>query len=633
MPRLSVPRALFFVCSSLFGPGLVLTGAVPGLLDPPTEGVITAFTRAPEIEQVALSPDGSYLGFVREHDGQKAIATFNLRTGKLAASSGSWKNDVAKFCWTGPESLVVLLVERMKYHNGFHTADKDLKNFRHVPGFLRLVAALPQDARRIILAGADTANFNNDLLEYDLKRERFNRLATNPGKVLSWHVDLKGQPRLAVVVQGPDRVGHLRYDPASDEWKPIALPENATPLYFDPSGRFVMLRFTGPAGRYIAQAYDLETSALVDQPTTDPVYDIDPEIIRDQETGAALGFRWAAARPRTQWSSGAHRNLTAKLQAAFPHAEVEPCGVLCDGRIALRVEADTRPPVIYVLDSRTGRLEVLLESRPWLAGRQLATMEPITLPARDGYSLHGYLTRSPVRAASAPAPTIVALHGGPHVRDHWGFDAEVQLFAALGYHVLQVDYRGSSGYGRPHELANILEVNERAVDDVADAIRWAVARGIAQPGKIVVYGGSYGGFLALGVASRYPELPAAAISFAGVFDWYDQAREIEKGTRQAYTWFSKRFPEAEANRARYLATSPRYRAAQVQAPVLLLHGEEDIVVDVYQTEHMAEALRKAGKTVTVVTDVFGIHGLPHAAKRQASYRAVVAFLRRHVTTE
>ena len=253
-------------------------------------------------------------------------------------------------------------------------------------------------------------------------------------------------------------------------------------------------------------------------------------------------------------------------------------------------------------------------------------MQPVEFPARDGYVLHGYLTLPVHRPAAQRVPLIALSHGGPRLRDERDFNREVQFYAGLGYGVLQVNYRGSDGFGLAHLQTDIIAVGHISVDDVADGLRWTVAQGYADPKRLVAMGGSYGGYIAMGLATRYPELTAAVVGFAGVYDWRKHIELATYNHATAYAWMSRYFPPVKDREQDYAAISPVTMAAQVRAPVLLLHGESDEVVDIEQSELMRKALLKAGKSVQLVADVANIHGLPKQQSRFDYYRTVTAFL-------
>ena len=209
----------------------------------------------------------------------------------------------------------------------------------------------------------------------------------------------------------------------------------------------------------------------------------------------------------------------------------------------------------------------------------------------------------------------------------------MQYFAALGYAVLQINYRGSIGYGQDFIQRDIFEVCDKSVADVADGLKWAVEQGYADPKRLVVCGNSFGGYIAVALAARYPDLPACVAAFAGVYDWNYQHRYASNERPELFAWISNYYPEAKDNAERYRAVSPVHQAAAINAPVLLIHGRQDKVVDIGQSEVMARALRKAGKPVEILKDAEGGHGLTDFSLRKKYYERLTSFFQQYAPSD
>jgi len=218
--------------------------------------------------------------------------------------------------------------------------------------------------------------------------------------------------------------------------------------------------------------------------------------------------------------SAPEARLLATLMEKFPGQHIHLGSQTRDGRKRIvSVDSDTNPGDFYLLDLDSKQLSFLLSRRPWIKPEQMAHTEPVALSARDGTPLHGYLTRPPGKDDARALPLVVVVHGGPYgVRDSWGFSADVQMLASRGYAVLQVNYRGSGGYGTPFVQAGFRQWGAAMQDDVTDATRWAITQGIADPARIAIFGASYGGYAALQGAIREPDLYKCAIGYVGVYD-------------------------------------------------------------------------------------------------------------------
>ncbi|MGX7895371.1 alpha/beta hydrolase family protein [Tsuneonella sp. HG222] len=271
-----------------------------------------------------------------------------------------------------------------------------------------------------------------------------------------------------------------------------------------------------------------------------------------------------------------------------------------ESKLLLFSGSDTKPGQFYVYDKGTRQLAPLLPARPELAGMSLGEMKPITFPASDGTQIPGYLTLPP-GSDGKNIPAIVMPHGGPWARDEWGFDWLVQYFANRGFAVLQPNFRGSTGYGSQWFQRNGFQSWNIAIGDINDAGRWLQKEGIAAPGKLGIFGWSYGGYAALQSQVVEPDLFKAVVAVAPVTD-LDSLRAESLG----YSNY-RIMDQAIGNGPHIASGSPARHAAKFKAPVLLVHGDTDTNVAVQQSRTMADRLKDAGKQV----DYIEFDGLAH----------------------
>lgn len=256
-------------------------------------------------------------------------------------------------------------------------------------------------------------------------------------------------------------------------------------------------------------------------------------------------------------------------------------------------------------------------------------MKPISLKARDGTTLHGYIT-IPRRSDGRNLPLVLHPHGGPHgPRDVWGFNPEVQFLASRGYAVLQVNFRGSGGYGNAFERMGYRKWGTAMVDDMTDAVRWAVSQGIADPDRICTYGASYGGYAALQSVVRESELYKCAIGYVGIYSlplWMKDGDIPKRESGRHY--LNQVMPETLAEQQ---AQSAAYNVDRINVPVMLVHGAKDERVPISQYRLLVDRLAKAGKPpeVTIVEAKEG-HGFYDVDNNVKLYSAMQAFLDKHI---
>ncbi len=280
----------------------------------------------------------------------------------------------------------------------------------------------------------------------------------------------------------------------------------------------------------------------------------------------------------------------------------------------------------------TGESRLLFRSRPHLDPGAMAPMKPVTITARDGLALPSYLTL-PVGIEPSALPMVLLVHGGPWFRNGWGFDPEAQLLANRGYAVLQVNFRGSVGYGKAHMQAAIGEFADAMQNDLLDAVDWAVAQGYADPDRIGIFGGSYGGYAALVGVAFTPDRFAAAIDYVGISNLANVMRSMPPFLQPGLVanWYryvgDPADPEQEAD---MLARSPISRVEHIKAPLMVVQGANDPRVVKAESDNIVAALRERGVDVEYMVKDDEGHGFLNPDNQIDMYRAADRFLHRHL---
>lgn len=339
------------------------------------------------------------------------------------------------------------------------------------------------------------------------------------------------------------------------------------------------------------------TTEIADRPDVD----ID-SVVRSSNGRRVIGYAYTDDRRRTSYFDPEYKALAASLGRAIPNLPmITFVGGSDDGnKELLFAGADNHPGAYYLFDKRAKTLGEVMPVRSQLTGRTLATVRPLNYRASDGTMIPAYLTLPPGKTAKG-LPAVVLPHGGPSARDEWGFDWLPQFLAARGYAVIQPNYRGSAGYGDAWLAQNGFKGWRTSIGDVSAAARYLVSEGIADPAKLAIVGWSYGGYAALQSAATEPSLYKAVVAIAPVTDLELLKTEAEEYTHARIT-------------ARFVGTgphvaegSPLRRAATIQAPVLLVHGDLDVNVGVQQSRKMDSALKSAGKS----SELLEFKGLDH----------------------
>ncbi len=315
---------------------------------------------------------------------------------------------------------------------------------------------------------------------------------------------------------------------------------------------------------------------------------------------------------------------------SFDDKVVEFRGKTLDGNLILfRAYSDTDPGSFYLYDHRTGKARFLMAAMPWIKPSQMSQSNPITFTGRDGTKLHGFLT-VPNGSNGKNLPLIMHPHGGPHgPRDYWGFDPEVQYFANRGYAVLQVNFRGSGGYGNSFEKMGYRNWGTTMIDDMTDAVQSLVKDGVVNKNRICTYGASYGGYAALQSVIREPDLYRCAVGYVGVYDLDQLAKDSDIQLSNSGREYLKRVYPTTVEERR--AQSPVYNVSKLKVPVMLIHGAMDERVPMSQFNVFTKALKDAGKgPEEVLVEPKEGHGFVSNENQVKAAERTAAFFDRHI---
>jgi len=298
-------------------------------------------------------------------------------------------------------------------------------------------------------------------------------------------------------------------------------------------------------------------------------------------------------------------------------------------RILIASRSAREPKRYYLFDQKTQELSAVYYSGPWLNAWRLAETEPVTIKARDGVDVEVYLTRPPGVEAGRKLPLILLVHGGPFgIRDYYEFQPEVQFLATRGYAVLQVNYRGSGGYGEKFERLAVNEIGLKMQDDLTDAVQWAVAQGVADPARLAIMGGSYGGYAVLRAVTREPDLFKVGIALFAPSDLPRQLAHYRANPdfSYAYAFWTQRVGNEDTDRARLDKVSPINAVNQIRAPLFIVYGDNDPRIPYAQSADFVRALRTAKKDFVRYAPEGEGHGIADEKARIKIYETLESFL-------
>ncbi|WGV56527.1 alpha/beta hydrolase family protein [Stenotrophomonas indicatrix] len=632
--------------------------AVVGGTSAGTGGVdLDRYLRQEAFADIKISPGGEYVAATVPIEAGTALAIYRIADMKMVGTFRPPRNNHAHtFDWVSNERLLVGMAQKLGVLDrpaptgelfginangkggellvGYRTAETGLgTNIKVKPA--GMVAAfltdeLKDDDRNVLVAVTPfTDNAATQIERMDVSTGRRNAVARAPIAQAAFTIDARGEVRFAYGV-GPDQKKKLYYRAgASSEWILLhdeALnPRNEAAIGFSADGRLAYLQVEQAEGPDVIVSWDPQSNerrTVLRDEIADPA-----RIIHRPGTQVPVGALFMGTTPRTRFFDETSED--ARLYRSLETALGAPVYITSSTRNGSTVLVESwsgrNPGDFYLYDTLGKRARHLISRSDWIDPAQSADVRAITLQARDGRPLHGFLTVPPGVPMRA-LPMVVVPHGGPiGVLDDGTYSTETQMLAAAGYAVLQVNFRGSAGYGRAHAQAARKQWGAAMQDDVTDATRWAIEQGIADRERICIYGASYGAYAALMGTVREPGLYRCAAGYVGIYDlplMYARGdiQSDESGLIYLREWLGR--PKDLVER------SPVNLAAQVGVPVLLAAGREDQRAPVVHTERMEAALKQAGTPVQALYYKNEGHGLYNLANQRDYYGHLLAFLSR-----
>lgn len=615
---------------------LVFVFIGPAVAAPPPA---SAFGATPDMTAFALSPDGKALAWAEARDGGTSVVVYDIASAR----------DVRKFpvpeysklrslVWADGDTLLIqlsltrtLIFTRRYSHEWFRTIAADVptgklhmllqdSNDREwVTGSYLLStraagggavtmstwdfadAAYRMQTGSRIAGGRRIEGWSHSVFSVDTSTGKGAVIARGTPYTYEWIVDAQGTP----VARSEWEAERKLFTILAKEgmgWRTIYRKETETPVWVlgtsgDARAVLVIDAQGSPHLKLLAVPLDGSAASVLAERTGRDV----SAVMVDVLTGIPAAVRFGYAAEDIHWLDDKYRAKHRSLQKAFPGRDIEIAGRSEDfERVLVDVSDPSHPPMQYLVDFAAGKADIVGETYPRLKDVALGEVRTIDYRARDGATIPAFLTLPPDLKPER-LPLVVLPHGGPEAEDEHGFDWWAQFLASRGYVVLQPQFRGSTGRGEAHRLAGYRQWGRLMQDDVSDGVKAMIEQGVADEKRVCIVGASYGGYAALAGAAFTPDLYACAASVNGVSDLPLMLRWVESNhgeeTDALYYW---RDHIGMALDERVISRSPARFAAEVKMPVLLIHGVDDTVVPIAQSERMHAALKAAGKPVEFV---------------------------------
>jgi dipeptidyl aminopeptidase/acylaminoacyl peptidase len=603
----------------------------------------------PEISGGQLSPDGRWVSFVKPLDGIRNIWVKAIDEPFEAARpmTADSLRPVQGYFWSR-DSRVILFVQDQGGNENFHVYAVDpaaqpgedlevpaARDLTPIENIRAAIYAVPENDPAHILVGLNDRDASvHDVYRLDIGSGERELVLQNDQNVAQWAADLDGNLRLGIRQTEEGGWEILRVDGSTlTTIYTCNEQESCFPDRFHKDGRRVYLQ-TNKSGDLIRlELMDVETGAteLVE---VDPEGEVDfGEAIFSNATEELIATSYLGDRTRYYPKDDAFARDLERIGETLPAGEYGFRSMTEDDRMVLvAVDSDVDPSSTYVYDRESGEAELLYRTRPEVPTEHMADMQPVRYTARDGIEIPAYLT-VPQGVEPKNLAVVIMPHGGPWGRDVWGFDGFAQFLANRGYAVLMPNFRGSTGYGKEFmNLGNEQWGTGTMQHDISDGVQWLVDQGIADPEKVAIMGGSYGGYATLAGLAFTPELYAAGVDIVGPSNIITLLNSIPPYWKPLQRVFAVRVGDLNdpADVARMEAQSPLNAAEEITAPLLVIQGANDPRVKQAESDQIVVALRDKGQPVEYLVAANEGHGFANEDNNLAMFAKVEEFLATHL---
>lgn len=614
---------------------------------------LETFFKKPQFTNFQVSPNGKELAALAPVGGRLNVVVIDLATRAPRAITGMTSQDVSGFMWANNERILFFMDKDGSESFGIFAVNTDgtllrtlvepveaqLKGGKAVIKITQILDTLDEEPEWVLVSSNDRRASNPDVFRMNIVNGRKKLVQRNPGNVTGWLVDWDGNV-VGAGFQDDLQQGFLRLaDRDKDVWETLVSARFDEPS-FQPAGvtsnpdiGYVM-SWLNPDGSARDKAglfhYNFATRQFGELIYEHDVVDC-CNVIQNEKKRDMIGVGYAVGKPEQVYLDEDWKAVMDSINAALPDTVNTITSLDDEETIGVVTSWSSRqPPRYYLYRFADNTLEWLADSRPWVDAGKMADIQPVTFQTRDGMTMHGYLTVPPGSDGKG-LPLIVNPHGGPWARDGWFFNPEIQFLANRGYAVLQVNFRGSVGFGLNHLKSSWKQWGQAMQNDITDGVKWVIDQGVADPNRICIYGASYGGYATMAGLAFTPELYQCGVNYVGVTDiplLFETAPDAwASGIRQMAIMVGD--PESEKE---FLEEwSPSKHADRIRAPVFMAYGLQDPRVNIRHARVMEDGLQKNKVPYEMMIKKDEGHGFQKQENIYDFYGRLESFLAEHLT--
>ncbi len=596
------------------------------------------FFKNPEKSSFQLSPDGKKIAYMKPwEEGNRMMNVYIKTIGDnqekriTNASNRSlygyfWLND-DRIAYIqdkgGDENIHIYAV------NIDGTNDLDLTPFENIQA--RITDDLDEDPDHMIVSINNRDPRVHDAYRLNVNTGQLSLIAENPGNIMGWMTDNDGKLRIALTSDGVNS-SILYREEESDPFLPILTTNfkvSVSPLFFTFDNKELYVSSNRNRDKSAIYKFDLNTAKETDLIFEHDEVDVSG-LIRSKKRKVLTAVSYYTDKRKIHFLDDWREKLQNNLESKLKGVEVAISDISKDETKAIIVTfSDVSRGTYYYYDIEKDELTKLADLSPWLDPNHMSEMKPIKYTSRDGLTINGYLT-IPKGSNGKNLPVVVNPHGGPWARDRWGFNPEIQYLANNGYAVFQMNFRGSTGYGREFWEKSFKQWGKTMQDDITDGVQWLINEGVANPDKIGIYGASYGGYATLAGLTFTPDLYACGVDYVGVSSLFTFMESMPPYWELYREMMYEMVGHPEKDKELLASSSPLMHVDKIKVPLFIAQGANDPRVKKSESDQIVEALKQKGIDVPYMVKDDEGHGFYNEENRFDFYREMSAFLEKHL---
>jgi dipeptidyl aminopeptidase/acylaminoacyl peptidase len=593
------------------------------------------FFRNPEKRSFQISPDGEYLAWLQPWNNRMNVHVQKIGEEEVVRVTNATERDLAGYFWKGDSRIVYFQDTKGDENYRVYVVDRNGENQKDLTPFEKVRAGIVDeleeipDEMLIQLNKRDARIF--DVYRINVNTGEMKMVAENPGNITGWMTDHDGQLRIALTTDGVNTGVHYR-DTEDEEFGELIstnFKETISPLFFTYDNKNLYMSSNLGRDKAAIVEYDIkenkEAKMIYEHPEVD-VYNL----ISSDKRKKILGVSFQTwKREFYIWDEEA-KEIFEDLQSKLSGFEIAiTSSNKNEDKMLVRTYSDKSLGSYYLYDVNGKNLTKLVDVSPWLKEEYMADMKPIKYTSRDGLVINGYLTL-PKNIEPKNLPVVIHPHGGPWARDGWGFNPIVQFLANRGYAVLQMNFRGSTGYGREFWEISFKEWGKKMQDDITDGVNWLIDEGIADPDRIGIFGGSYGGYATLAALTFTPDLYACGVDYVGVSNIFSWMSAIPPYWEPYLEMIYEMVGDPQKDSLLIRDASPLFHVDKIKAPLFIAQGANDPRVPKAESDQIVEALKQRGIEVPYMVKDNEGHGFRNEENRFDFYGEMEKFFFQHL---